>query len=392
MKSDSIGLFGTNQQRGQDYNKLVVFEHIRLHGPVSRTEVAADTRLVLQTVSNLVRALMNEGLVVEKPPIQSHRRRGAAPMQLSVRDNARVAIGLQIQYSRAVGALVDLSGKVLAREELGLADSGYLSSVSELSELAQTLMAQVPETGDLLGIGVGLPSVDGGRGDPPQMSIHTSLANHLRETLQNRFQTTVLTANNAKMATVGEYWKGKDRVFRSFLYVYLGDNVGGGVMLDGEVYLGPAGHAIELGHTQYVPDGLQCYCGARGCLDQYGSATAIRRRLRLSPDEPLASAVARAKSGDEEAARVLLAAATAIADTIVNAYMLFGVQNCVIGGPHADDLYNWIAPAVVEVTQERRISIDLLCSSLGIDAGAIGAASAVFHDALWCKPSNLFKV
>src|SRR5881394_3227179 len=81
--------------------------------------------------------------------------------------------------------------------------------------------------------------------------------------------------NDATAAAIGEYWLGSSRDAENSIFVTLGTGVGGGLILDGRVFRGTDGTAGEIGHICVEPEGHECGCGSRGCVEQYASATAI---------------------------------------------------------------------------------------------------------------------
>lgn len=387
-------LYGTNQKQGQDYNKSVVFEHIRLYGPISRTEISTRTLLVPQTVSNLVKVLIDDGLVLERTGSVQKGRRGAIPTNLVVREDARFALGIQVQYSRIVGALIDLNGNILKRCEISGNRDNAVQMKRDLSRIIDSLISESAVATNLLGIGLGVPMFENFRTDTvggyPSFPFRSQV--ELREELEHRYSYPIIIGNNAQMAAVGEYWMGRGRVPRTFLYVYLGEYVGGGMILDGDSYAGVSGRAVELGHTQYMPDGRQCYCGMRGCLDQYGSANAIKQSLDLHRDVSLETVVQMSRNGNTGASRALNDGVMALSDGMVNALMLFDAPACIVGGPNANMLFALLQPHLTYKISARGLAVEVLKSEIDIYAGAIGAASTVFHEALWCKPSTLLKM
>ena len=124
---------GTNLPRVGDYNRAVVLDAIRRRSPVSRVELAEGTGLTNQTVSNVVRRLLDEGLVQEigQAPSQGGKRRTL----LSLRADAAYAVGIHLDPDSTVAVLLDLAGRVLHRRRLGTAahsDPGHL--VAKLAE------------------------------------------------------------------------------------------------------------------------------------------------------------------------------------------------------------------------------------------------------------------
>jgi glucokinase len=86
--------------------------------------------------------------------------------------------------------------------------------------------------------------------------------------------------NDANMAAYGELHQGAGKGARDMLFVTVSTGIGGGIVIDGHLYSGAGGTAGEVGHMVIDPNGPQCHCGARGCLEQMASGTAIARMAR----------------------------------------------------------------------------------------------------------------
>ncbi|HYY59336.1 MAG TPA: ROK family protein, partial [Pyrinomonadaceae bacterium] len=98
--------------------------------------------------------------------------------------------------------------------------------------------------------------------------------------LESELQWPAILENDANAAAVGEMWQGAGRGARTIICVTLGTGVGGGIILDGQLWRGIDGSAGEIGHIGVEPTGTACPCGSRGCLEVYASATAIVRMTR----------------------------------------------------------------------------------------------------------------
>src|SRR6266436_829594 len=115
--------------------------------------------------------------------------------------------------------------------------------------------------------------------------------------LESALNRSVLLENDANAAALGEMWQGAARGNQTIICLTLGTGVGGGIILDGQLWRGIDGTAGEIGHITVEPfGGVQCKCGNTGCLEVYASATAIvrmvRERLAHHPDSSLQSIVA----------------------------------------------------------------------------------------------------
>ena len=159
----------------------------------------------------------------------------------------------------------------------------------------------------------------------------------------------VVLENDANAAALGEFVAGAGRGAAALIYVTISTGIGGGIVLGGELYRGVSGAAGEVGHTVVEPDGPLCGCGNRGCLEAIASGTAIARegrqaleqgaapilrRLAAESSEPVSTAlVARAAAeGDEDARRILRAAARALGIGLGNLVNLLNPDVIVIGG------------------------------------------------------------
>jgi glucokinase len=182
--------------------------------------------------------------------------------------------------------------------------------------------------------------------------------------------------------------------------ITLGTGVGGGIVLQGKIWHGMSGMAGELGHMNVEPNGAPCNCGSRGCLEQYASATAIKRMAMEAVAAGKAPEMERAmedgreftakeiyqlaQQGDEPAREVFRRAGAALGMIVADLMNALNLPMYVIGGGVAD-AWDAFAPSMMEVvrrnsyvyqaTASRAIrSTTITRALLGGDAGLIGAA------------------
>ena len=103
-------LTGTNLTYTKAYNFRIVFETIRLHGPISRADIARQTRLTAQTASNIVARLLERNFVKEGVKLQ--KKRGAPSTTLEVNPEGAYSVGLDFNRDHLTGILVDLAGNL----------------------------------------------------------------------------------------------------------------------------------------------------------------------------------------------------------------------------------------------------------------------------------------
>ena len=91
--------------------------------------------------------------------------------------------------------------------------------------------------------------------------------------------------NDANVAALGERWKGAGDNNPDVIFITLGTGVGGGIIMEGQLLHGVAGCAGEIGHITVDPEGFECTCGKRGCLETVSSATGVVRVARHLAEE-----------------------------------------------------------------------------------------------------------
>ncbi|MBA2533618.1 MAG: ROK family transcriptional regulator [Rubrobacter sp.] len=396
---------GTNLLKVRDFNQQVVLEIIRGASGVSRTEIAYETGLTAQTISNIVRRLLDEDLVVESGKEPSGGG-GKPKVKLKINADAGYALGAQIDRDEIALVLLNLGGQPLRRIRRAVPASQTPEEVVHLvAESAEELVRHAGGIGHkTLGLGVASPGpLDPENGvlyEPPGFKNWGEV--HIKQMLSERTGYPVLVDNDAMAAAVGERWVGKARGIDNFAFVYNGWGLGAGLFLEGHVYRGATGTAGEFGHTPLDPNGPPCACGNRGCLVRYCSPRdiicAVERRLRagatssLAPiqlENPhlldLAAIHAAGLAGDWVAAEELAASGRMLGRAVVSMVNLLDLQLVVLGGKalgEAAHIYRReVEVALRKVLYPERREVRVELSGAGEDAGAVGAASVILHAA-----------
>ena len=246
-------LTGTNLKYTKAYNYRIVLETIRLHGPFSRAEIARSTSLTAQTVSNIVRELMDAGLVIKDG--QRRKGRGAPATTLTINPDSAFSIGLDFNRDHLTGILLDFSGEVRKRVHYDLDFLAPDKALDLMTETAETFITDYEEVcQDILGVGVGFPGpldiTDGHVGhsvvNPKKFPEWTNVP--VADTLHQRLSLPVFLENNATAAAVGERWYGAGQTIDTFFYMHFGTGLGGGIVVDGYPFDGHSGNAGELGY------------------------------------------------------------------------------------------------------------------------------------------------
>jgi glucokinase len=187
--------------------------------------------------------------------------------------------------------------------------------------------------------------------------------------------------NDANAAAVGEGWLGASKDVQTSVCLTLGTGVGGGILIDRKLLHGSGCTAGELGHICVEANGVECLCGARGCIEQYASATAIARlakELGATGCETSHQVFLAAKSGDTGALEAFRLAGFYLGVAINSLVNIINPEIIVIGGG-ASEGWELFAPAMHETVRVRAYGgpserTKIVPAALGDDAGIIGAA------------------
>ncbi|TIL74780.1 MAG: ROK family transcriptional regulator [Mesorhizobium sp.] len=272
-----MALRGTNQEFGRPYNRRIVLESIRLHGPIARGDIAKRVGLTVQTVSTIVRELEEHGYVLSMR--EEPRGRGLPPATLRINPEGGYAVGIHVTPLGINAALINLSGDVI--------ESAYREAANATPDHAFDLIgAMVLELtglrpgGRVLGIGMALPGPFGVESmsfiGPTTMTGWKDVA--LRERLEASTGLPAFFETDMAAAAMGERLYGLGTGYSEYYYLYFGVGLGGVMVHDGSALRGAWGNAGEIGHIPVVPGGEPCPCGNRGCLERYLSLEALRRR------------------------------------------------------------------------------------------------------------------
>lgn len=358
----------------RQHNRALVLGAIAAAPGHSRARLSADTGLARATVSAQVDELIDSGLVVEEPAPRPVRGRPASPLRLNAQGPA--GLGIEINVGYVAACVVDLTGQVRARTILPSDNHAAAprATIRRAGRLAAAALAEsglraagaalaVPALVDRDGITGRAPNLTGWQGFPAAAALADALGAPV-----------VTVENEANLAAIAEHRYGDAP--DSFVHVSGEIGVGGGLVLDGELFHGVRGYAGEIGHISIDPDGPLCGCGGRGCVEQFAGKTAILLAAGLGSTEELIDA---ATAGGARAHEALRRAGRALGIALAGVVNVVDVPTTVLGGSYAR-LAPWIAPPLAAELEVRVVSglpVEVRISRLGPDAAMLGAASSV---------------
>ena len=304
--------------------------------------------------------------------------------------------GIDLGGTNIAAGLVDETGKIIRKASTPtLAPRNYQEIVKDMVVLSENLVSQEGlSISDIKAVGIGNPgSVDYENGTIAYANNLDFYNAPIREEFQKYYNLPVVLENDANAAAYGEYMINGDNC-GIFIAITLGTGVGGGIILDGNIFRGSNGAGAELGHFTLVHNGLPCTCGKKGCWESYASATALISQTKVAMakhPESIMHSIAKdhgsvngrtafdaAKQGDGPALEVVKKYIEYVADGLVSVANIFQPDKIVIGGgisKEKDYLLNPIREYVNKYDYNKLFKkVDIEIATLYNDAGIIGAA------------------
>jgi len=387
------------RQLTKELNMRLVLKTVYDQGEISRADIARATHLTRTTVSDLVAEWIDRGLLVEVG--YGNPAGGKPPILVSVKEDGRQLISIDLSKDVFRGALVNLRGKVRSRMEIpaaGLCGDEILDVVCNMID-----QLQKQATAPLLGIGISTPGVVDTRQGVVRRAVNLGWNNYpLRHHLQARYNLPIYIANDSHIAALAEYTFGDGGQTSNLVVIKVDQGIGSGIVLSGKIHYGDGFGAGEIGHLNVVENGHKCSCGNYGCLETVASTRAVvlaaREYMRKNPDSLLAGSAIPAEEisfdhvlkafemGDRGVRAIIQEAGKYLGSSIANLIGILDIHKLVISG----DLVAFGATLLEAVQKEISAKVlstmaaetKVVFSELGSDHGILGTSALVLTNEL----------
>ena len=385
---------GTNLPRMGDFNESVVLDAIRrVPDGLSRVELVEVTGLSAQTVSNICRRLLDNGLAREAGTKSTGA--GKPRRLLQVNAGARYAVGVHLDPAVVTLVVLDLLGNVVARAQRPTPEAADPDhTMVEMSESINALLTDstVPRE-HILGLGIAAPGpVDLASGlviAPPELTGWGRVP--LRDYLADNTGLPVLLDKDVIAAAVAERWAGVAVNTDNFLFFYLGTGSGMGLVVDDVVLRGLSGNAGEVG-------GLYAACTTNALVTEAIEQGVLGPEFKPSgprdAEQSLRELCRHASSGNVTAGEIIDRWAVRVGRGVAAAATLVDSEMIVFGGPLWPLLADRFLPVIQGIVEsspfvEKVHATAVTTTGLGEDVGAIGAACLVLDQILSVQPQSL---
>jgi len=368
-------------------NRAAVLWSLYLGQPRTRHELNVATGLSAASVTNVIRELIDEGIVIETGLEESDGGRPRA--MLGMNPGYGYVIGVDVGETRTRVELFDLTMAEQARAEYALNRAAEHDVDVVVEQIVAGVNAVIADSGvhpdKVLGVGIGVPGVIE---QGPEVFVHGQTygwdAVPLERLLRAHLNLPLLFDNGAKTTGQAELWFGAGRGTEHAAVVFVGSGVGASLVSGGATYHGATSSAAEFGHVTLVLGGRKCRCGATGCLEAYAGAEAILERYgrpMAADDQEIALAeLIGAAETSPLAAAILDETALYLGAGIGTLINLFNPERVILCGWAGLLLGKRLLPEIRESARQHSLrhpfaSTSIEIGTLGPEVVALGAAT-----------------
>lgn len=308
--------------------------------------------------------------------------------------------GIDLGGTNIKAGIVDENQKILVEDSVPTrVERPYQEIIKDMADLVKNLLNKIHATdAELSGVGVGSPgTVDAANGVVLYSNNFDWDNVPLAAELGKYFTCPIKVSNDANCAALGEVKAGAAKQIKNAILLTLGTGVGGGVIIDGQVFEGAHAGGAELGHTSLIFGGELCTCGRRGCVEAYVSATGLIREAKRAAEKDPQSVMNElckgdlsnmngkipfdaAEQKDPAGMKVVNDYITYLGESIANYVNIFRPDVILLSGGVCNQKEKLTEPLTEYIKTkcfggEKAFIPEVRCAILGNSAGIIGAAN-----------------
>ena len=382
-------------------NQKVVLNTIRKNEPISRRDVAKKAGLTSATITNIVNDLLEQKYLIVKGKDTSYG--GRKPILLGINAKAGYIIGLELKISEIICLLTDFKAN-LVNEIIVKVD--FLNGKEfVINKVIETIEKIIVESNISKNVVKGIGIVSSGpynqkKGimlNPPNYPGWINVP--IKDIIEKAVGVPVYFERETPAAALGEYWFGNAGISNSlFLINVFRVGIGGGLVINGDVYHGFKDGAGEIGHICVDINGYKCACGCYGCLEAVADGAAAVREVKKklkddtraleeynidSLDEiDFSFVINKAQEGDSFCVEAIKKCAMYMGIAIGNVISLFSPDTIVLSGEFSN-MSNIFTEEIKKLVRNRvypkhNKEVNIYTSLLGKRNGAFGGVAVVF--------------
>lgn len=257
----------------------------------------------------------------------------------------KYVVGVDLGGTKIYTALVDLEGNII--NEVSVKTEAHKGEESVLDKILKTIdtVLEGIDINEVKSIGIGSPGpLDVEKGlivYTPNLPFKNF---NLVKPIKDKYNIDTYLDNDANAATLGEFMFGAGKNTKNMVYMTVSTGIGGGAILNGDLFRGSTSNALEIGHITVMNGGPRCGCGNTGCAEALASGTAIMKRAREAVESKAETTLRdyeevtakevfqEAEKGDKVSKDILNNALSYLGITVANVANTFDPDMIIIGG------------------------------------------------------------
>ncbi len=350
-------------------NRNTIYKFLYRREPMSIQEISYSLKMSLPTVTQNIKELQEKKLVVETGLFESTGGRKAK--SIAYNPGAKYSIGLDITRNHISIVIVDLSGEVIktVRHQYPFINNNtYFEGVGK--KINDFITEAAIDKGKILGVGIALPAIISSDDKTVDYAVFIDFKGGSVKQFEQYIPFPCVLCNDANAAGFAELWGSQDN--QDMVYLSLNNSVGGSIISNNKIYTGKNQRGGEFGHMTIVPDGVQCYCGQRGCVDAYCSA----KVLSDSTNGDISEFFKLLKQGKQPQQQIWENYVNKLVLTVNNLRMIFDC-NVILGGyagSYMEDYIDELRLLVSRVNTFEKDGLYLRVCKYKLETTAVGAA------------------
>ena len=380
-------------------NEVRVLRLVRDSGEISRIEIARACNLNKAYVSELVAKLIQTGFLEETGKVEVTDKVGRKRILLRFLPLAGLVAGVDVGMTHSTIVLTDLNAAVLRKKTFVYSLETPAKKV--LSNVADIISGLLAETNDsqsrLVGIGVGVQGLIDYKTNTLMVSHNKKSweGESLSAELETHFKVPVYVENDVKAMTLGEYLLGSAKGIKNLVYLFIGDGLGAGIMINGHLHRGFTSSAGEIGYTELEPasfyrEQFPLMYNRQSIFGQILTDTNIVESYRrISPglaekQIAVATIAEKAGNGDLTAIQIIRECASLLSNLSINLINTLNPELIIIGGK-LSQCYPELIDLVRETIHKDLLSVPaeavlVRAATRGEEAVALGATGLVLYE------------
>ena len=378
-------------------NRNQVIELIREENVTDRSKISSILGINVSTSKRIVDDLVSEGIVIYLGAKESTGGRKAA--KIGINPGYGYNIAVKIEVDCLIFALTDFLSNIVDRKKTPFAPGSSFKEIKGLikANVVDYLVRANAEGKKIFSIGF---AVSGVASKDATTLIGSRLLGwgkiDFKKEIENELKIHIFVENDVNCAAIAEQWFGLGKGLDTFLLVTIGQGTGAGIIINKKLYKGSFGGAGEIGHSIFEKDGIQCYCGQRGCFEMYTNERYLTAKIREKyphVDKISPSLIASLVNKDPNGMMPILNEfASNLASGLIGPIMLLEPERVIIGG-ELDYVLDYVKETVQGIVHNNWINklndgkdiVDVAKSALGSDAFIRGLSVLLVSRALYTK-------